>query len=331
MEILLSNDVDNSLLVEDLLKMRHYRWLIAAMLISALAHVGCSSIYYYPSKDVLVYRDKMPIQPEDVYFESEDGTKLHGWYFAPLKNKEPKAVIVQFHGNAQNLTTHFFSLYEAPSRGFGYLSFDYRGYGKSEGKPSPAGVVQDGVAAIRWMHARFPSKPLIVFGQSLGGAISFKSVNIVKKDVPISLLLVDSTFPDYRSQARSVLASSVFTYIFQPLGWAFADNSQSPKNDIPKISPIPLVVVHGNRDKVVEEKMGREVFALAKEPKEFWKIPDGQHLQFMFKDEGEYGERFYVRVAEIVKKLEAEKAGSVRPNSKPQKSDMAKPSDKQTQ
>lgn len=243
----------------------------------------------------------MPIQPVDVYFQSEDGTKLHAWYFAPLENKEPTAVIVQFHGNAENLTTHFFSLYEAPSRGFAYLTFDYRGYGQSEGSPTPAGVVKDGIAAIKWMHSRHPDKPLVVFAQSLGGAIAFRSVNQVKNEVPISLMLVDSTFADYRTQARSLFAESYLTYLFQPLAWLMADNSQSPKDDIAQISPIPLIVAHGDNDHTVNQKMGREVFALAKEPKEFWDIPNAQHLQFMFIEEGEQGERFYVRVAEIAK------------------------------
>lgn len=281
--------------------MQQKRFIFILIPILILSLFGCSSLYYFPSKEVLVHREKMPIQPEDVYFQAEDGTKLHGWYFAPLEKKEPTAVIVQFHGNAENLTTHFFNLYEAPSRGFAYLTFDYRGYGKSEGSPNPAGVIKDGIAAIKWMHAKHPDKPLVVFAQSLGGAIAFRSVNQVKKEVPISLMLVDSTFADYRTQARSLMSESIFTYIFQPVAWALADNSQSPIDDIAQISPIPLIVAHGDKDRVINQSMGRQVFELAKEPKEFWNIPNAQHLQFMFIEEGEQGERFYVRVAEIAK------------------------------
>lgn len=244
----------------------------------------------------------MPIPPQDVYFKSKDGTKLHGWYFPPLDQKEPAAVIVHFHGNAENLTTHFFSLYEAPSRGFAYLTFDYRGYGQSEGHPNPKGVIEDGIAAIQWMHMKHPRKPLVIFAQSLGGAIAFRSVAEVKNDVPISLMLVDSTFADYRSQARSLFSNSALTYLFQPFAWLLADNSESPKQDIARVSPIPLIVVHGDNDHVVDPSMGRDVFARAKEPKEYWEIPGGHHLQFMFIDEGEQGERFYLKVAEIVKK-----------------------------
>lgn len=274
------------------------RFLLKALccLILIIPFWGCSSFYYFPSKKVLVFRDKMPLAPEDVYFQSEDGTRLHGWYFAPLNRAEPKAVIVQFHGNAQNLTTHFFNLYEAPSRGIAYLSFDYRGYGESAGKPSPAGVVMDGIAAIRWMHSRHSQAPLVVVGQSLGGAIAFRSVNKIKNEIPISLMMVDSTFADYRTQARSLFSRSFVTFLFQPLAWLLADNSESPKGDIPEIAPIPLIVMHGTKDSVVAEAMGREVFDRAKEPKEFWDIPNADHLQAMFIEEGEYGERFYQRV-----------------------------------
>lgn len=279
-------------------KMKHFGTMATLASICLFAG-GCSSLFYFPKKRELVYRHKMPIQPQDVFFQSEDGTKLHAWYFGPLEIKEPKAVIVQFHGNAENLTTHFLSLYEAPSRGLAYLIFDYRGYGQSEGYPNPKGVIEDGVAAIKWMHQKHPDKPLVVFAQSLGGAIAFRAVNKVKHEVPISLMLVDSTFYDYRSQARSMFASSFLTFLFQPIAWALADNSETPINDIPQISPIPLIVAHGTKDRIVDYKMGQKVFELAKEPKEFWTIPDAKHIQFMFMNEGEYGERFYDRVKEI--------------------------------
>lgn len=287
--------------IKDAFKMQQQRSILRFGIFLILVLSGCSSFYYFPSKKILVYRSKMPIQPEDVFFNSKDGTKLHGWYFAPLDGKEPKAVIVQFHGNAENITTHFFSLYEAPARGIAYLSFDYRGYGESLGYPTPKGVVQDGIAAIRWMHARHPTKPLVIVGQSLGGAISFRSVAQIKDEIPIALMLADSTFPDYRMQARSLFSNSVLTFLFQPIAWLVADNSESPKDDIAHLSPIPLIIVHGDKDRIVDQNMGREIFKIAKEPKEFWSIPNCQHVQFMFINDGEQGDRFYAKVDEIVK------------------------------
>jgi fermentation-respiration switch protein FrsA (DUF1100 family) len=274
-------------------------WLVG--LVTSLL-VGCSSLYYYPSKRELVYRHKLPIQPVDVSFDSEDGTNLHAWHFRTLDLKDPKAVIVHFHGNAENLTSHFLALYEAPAKGYAYLTFDYRGYGRSDGNPNPTGLVNDGVAAIKWMHKMYPTRPLVVFGQSLGGAVAIRSVVKIKNEVPISLLVLDSTFPDYRIAARSAFANSVLLFLFQPLAWAIVDNSESPWSDIPKISPTPLIVVHGTDDKIVDTSLGRQVFDLAKEPKEFWSIPKGKHLEFMFKNDGEFGERFYDRLAALAQK-----------------------------
>lgn len=263
--------------------------------------VGCSSIYYFPQKRELVHRDKLPLKPEDIYFKSQDGTKLHGWHFRALGNRGPKAVVVQFHGNAQNLSTHFLALYEAPSKNIAYMIFDYRGYGKSEGHPEPKGVVEDGVAAIRWASEKYPGTPLIIFGQSLGGAIAFRSVSRIKDEIPISLFVADSTFADYRRAARTIAANSVMAFLFQFLAWSLVDNSETPFDDIPAISPIPLIVVHGTKDRIIKESLGQEVYALAKEPKEYWSIPDAQHMEFMFKNEGQYAQKFYDKVDEIVR------------------------------
>lgn len=280
--------------------MRRLQWLMVLTL-TMIATINCSSLFYFPDKRELVYRHKLPLQPQDVTFASEDGTKLHGWFFGPMKAAEPRAVIVQFHGNGQNLTTHFLSLYEAPGHDLAYLAFDYRGYGQSEGSPEPKGVIKDGIAAIRWMHDKYPDKPLIVFAQSLGGAIAIKAVTQLKNEIPISLFIVDSSFYDYRAAAATMFKQSLLTYLLHPLAWAIVDNEESPIDDIPKISPIPLIVVHGNKDRILNESLGRKLFDLAKEPKEFWLIPGGQHTDFMFREDGRYGDIVYERIDKIVR------------------------------
>ena len=288
--------------------MKQIKWILFVSLSLVLTQ-NCSTFFYFPDKRELVYRHKLPIQPQDVTFTSDDGSQLHGWYFGPMNSEEPRAVIVQFHGNAQNLTTHFLSLYEAPARDVAYFVFDYKGYGRSEGSPSPAGVIKDGTAAIRWMHQKHPDKPLIVFAQSLGGAIAFRAVNKIKNEVPISLMIVDSTFYDYKAAAQTMFKQSFFTYLFSPLAGAMVDNTESPINDIPQISPIPLIVVHGTKDRVLNESLGKKVFELAREPKEFWSIPDGQHIDFMFREDGKYGEKVFERIDEIVKNFKVPDPG----------------------
>ena len=254
---------------------------------------SCSSMLYYPSKEELVYRDKMPLKPVDVYFPSEDGTKLHGWYFNSTISDTSDCTILFFHGNAQNLSTHFFNLFTAPSQGYEYLIFDYHGYGESEGKPSPEATVQDGRAALRWLAKKKPGKPIIVFGQSLGGAVALRTVLDMKNEIPVKLVIVDSTFPSYRSAGRSVLSHSWITWLFQPLGWLLLSDKEAPEDDLGKLAPTPLVVIHGTKDQMINFALGKRLFDEASEPKEFWEIPDGRHTDFMFVDNGKYAIRFY--------------------------------------
>lgn len=272
-----------------------------AITVSALVSAGCSSLLYYPSPHEYVDRAKMPIKPEDVYFTSEDGTPLHGWYFRAQGRERPKGAILFFHGNAQNLSTHFFTLYTAPAQGFDYFIFDYRGYGKSQGRPTPEGTVQDGRAALRWLKRRAPADtPVIVFGQSLGGPIALRTALDLKNEIPLRLVVVDSSFSSYRAVGRSTLAKSWVTWLFQPLAWVALSDGTAPERDLAHLAPVPLVVIHGDADKVVDIELGRRLFERARDPKQFWIIPGGGHTDFMWRDNGAWARRFYETLGQHV-------------------------------
>lgn len=262
-----------------------------AFSILLLLTTSCSSIFYYPDKEELIYRESMPRQPEDVFFQSEDGVKLHGWYFK--SEQKPKAVILFFHGNAQNLSTHFLNLYAAPLRGYPYFIFDYRGYGQSEGSANPKGLVRDGRSALRWIKKRHPDVPIVIFGQSLGGAVALKTVLEMQKEIPIQQVIVDSTYGSYRSVARKIASSTWLLWLFQPVAWLMVDNSQEVISEIKNLSPTPLLVIHGDADRVVNFSLGEDLFNAAAEPKEFWKIPNGNHTDFMLREKGKYAEKFF--------------------------------------
>lgn len=252
---------------------------------------ACSGFFYFPIKEEMIDRAKLPRQPQDVYFRSEDGNPLHAWYFKA--DGRAKAVILFFHGNGQNLSTHFLSLYNAPQKGYDYLIFDYRGYGQSPGFPSPDGTVKDGRAALRFIKSQHPNLPIIIFGQSLGGIVALRTALDMKTEIPVKAIVVDSTFASYRSVARSVMAKSWLLWLFQPLGWAIVDNSQGVKHDLSQLAPIPLLVIHGEKDPMIDLSQGQAVFQSASEPKEFWSIPEGGHTDFMWRENGKYAQKFF--------------------------------------
>lgn len=109
---------------------------------------------------------------EEVHFIASDGTKLHGWY-AP--HEKPTAVILFCHGNAGNITHRIDILRALHNRvGAAVLMFDYRGYGRSEGKPDEPGVLTDARAARAWLAERagVTQEQIVLMGESLGGAVA---------------------------------------------------------------------------------------------------------------------------------------------------------------
>lgn len=256
---------------------------------------ACSSVYYHPDQVTYVDVEKMSPKPEDVWIDVEEGVRLHAWLLAPPG--PARGLIVHFHGNAQNLTSHWAFLRSAPEHGFAHLIFDYRGYGRSTGKPSPAGLVADGKAVLRYASAR--GLPLFVFAQSLGGAVAMRTLIELRGEVPVRRLIVDSSFASYRSEARRVMAGHALTWLLQPIAWLIVDNSAAPGSRVREIAPIPMLVVHGENDHVVPFALGEKVFDSAGEPKEFWRVPLGVHTDFMFRKS--YRDRLWALLAADLK------------------------------
>ncbi len=265
-------------------------WLF--IITTSFGLMGCSSVFYFPEKREFVDRSKLPVKPEDLLIKTSDGENLHAWYFKTPKGK-PKGLIVQFHGNGQNQSTHFLYVYEGLNYGFDLLTFDYRGYGVSTGKPTPQGTVKDGKAVLNWVLQNKSSLPLIVIGQSLGGAVAMKTLEEMHGQIPVQLLVLDSTFASYRSAARGVASAHWLTWIFQPFVWLLVDNSASPQDDLEKLAPYKKLVIHGQEDKVVNFNLGKDLFESLPEPKEFRPIHGGHHTDFLWREAGQPGRKFY--------------------------------------
>jgi len=260
--------------------MTKYFWIQILLAPALLLLVGCSSVFYYPSPSLYVNPAKLPIPPQEVDIEARDGHLIPAWLFE-TKTKPQKGIIVQFHGNAQNLSAHFMFLASAPLNGYDHLIFDYRGYGRSQGSPNPKNTVSDGMDVLLWVKKKYPDLPLIVFAQSLGGAIALKSLVELKDQLRADALVVDSSFVSYRSAAKSVLSSNKLTWLLQPIGWLIVDNSMAPDGLLSELNPLPTLVIHGTHDHVISYSSGKELYKQAPSPKTFWKITEGRHTDFM--------------------------------------------------
>ena len=246
---------------------------------------GCSSFFFYPQKAHLDNPALNLVSHEDVYFMTPDGLKLHGWH---LKAKDKsRGTILQLHGNAENISTHVNSVLWLALEGYDVFSFDYRGYGKSEGSPTLDGVHIDARAALETV-LKLPDinkERIFVLGQSLGGAIAVYTVANSPYKNHVKAVIIDSAFSSYRDIAREKLAQFVLTWPFQyPLSLLFNDD-YSPVKWIKDVYPSPILIIQGDQDIVVPAHHASILYAAAQEPKQLWLVNGAEHIQsFAMKD-----------------------------------------------
>ena len=240
---------------------------------------GCSSLFFYPQKAHQDNQHLRQVTYEDVYFQTPDHLTLHAWYLKARRGE--KGTILFLHGNAENISTHINNVLWLTDCGYNIFSFDYRGYGKSEGHPTIKGVHTDAQAAIETILSltQKDDERIIILGQSLGGAIAvYATANSSHKN-RIKALITDSAFSDYKVIAREKLALFTITRLFQyPLASLFADE-HSPIKWMKRVAPVPVLILHGDKDTIIPPHHSLMLYNEALPPKDFWLVKDAGHVQ----------------------------------------------------
>jgi len=220
-------------------------------------------LLFYPAKYPEGDWQPTEIQYDDAWFDTEDGLRLHGWYCPCAR---PRAVVLYAHGNAGNLA-HRVGVLQILQQQLHctVLIFDYRGYGRSVGKPTVKGILLDARAARAELarRAHVKSSAVVLMGRSLGGAVM---VQLAAGAAPRGLVL-ESTFSSFRDVAK---------VHFPFLAWAV------PARKLNSVEAIngchcPLLQSHGDADRTVPFALGRKLFQAAHEPKQWVTIPGGNH------------------------------------------------------
>jgi hypothetical protein len=252
-----------------------------AVVLAGLMLSACTAVFFQPHRYLVATPDKLGLAYQEVHFKTRDGLELYGW-FLPAKGRA-LGTILQLHGNAENISTHFASLAWMPARGFNVFIFDYRGYGGSEGEPTLEGVQIDIDAAMDALFARsdVDKDRVVMYGQSLGGALAAYYVAHSPRRDQLRALVLESAFSGYVDIVREKMADHWFTWPFQWLPQFTVDDRFSPLPAMTKISPLPLLVLHGDQDAVVPVQEGRRLYEAALEPKQLWVVPGAGHIQTM--------------------------------------------------
>jgi fermentation-respiration switch protein FrsA (DUF1100 family) len=209
-----------------------------------------NSLLYFPEREI-VQTPGVPFS--DVTLASEDGERLHGWW-VPAR-RDPIGHVLLCHGNAGNVGDRVPHVELLSAAGFDVLAFDYRGYGRSSGRPDEEGSYRDARAARRALLGRsgIDTSRLIYLGESLGAAVALA----LACEHPPAGVALQSAFTSIRAMAR---------LHYPAIPEAVVPDAYPSLDRIRRLRA-PLLLLHGDRDDVVPLAQGEALFAAAPEPK----------------------------------------------------------------
>jgi uncharacterized protein len=205
---------------------------------------------------------------EEHLLTTADGEKVVVWH---VPAKLDHSVVIYFHGNGDFLAGLVGRFRDITSDGTGLAALSYRGYAGSSGHPSEQGLLSDAAAAYAFTSARYSADRIVVWGFSLGSGVAVA----VAADQRVGKLVLEAPF-------TSIMEVAAAAFPFVPARWLIRDQFRSDQR-IARVTA-PLLIMHGARDSTISIDLGERLFALAHEPKQFVRFPEGGH-----NDLGNYG------------------------------------------
>ncbi|CAD5107536.1 hypothetical protein PSEWESI4_01809 [Pseudomonas carbonaria] len=242
---------------------------------------GCSRLLFYPEPGLPFTPERVGLAYRDVELTAADGTRLHAWWLPAKSGVAVRGTVLHLHGNGGNIASHLGGSWWLPEQGYQVLLLDYRGYGLSEGTPELPELYQDIEAAFAWLE-RAPDvrgKPLVLLGQSIGGALAVHYLaENPRRYRALEALVLDGVPASYRDVARHALSGAWLTWPLQvPLSWLVPDGDSAIRS-IHRLEGVPLLVYHSAEDQVVPLSNGVRLYQAAPPPRAFQPTRGG-HVQ----------------------------------------------------
>ena len=235
---------------------------------------------YFPASYIEFTPSDFNLAYDDVYFLTSDGFKLNGWF---IKASKPIATILFCHGNAGNISHRVEFIKMFNEAGFDVFIFDYRGYGKSEGKPDEKGLYLDAMASYKYMvdEKKIPPDSIVLYGESIGGNVA----------IDLALKMEAGFLISYASFTSAIdMGKRLFPFI--PRGFLkLIASVEFDAGSKTKNIQIPKLIMHSEDDEIVPFALGEKLFKDASPPKEFYAMKGG------------HNEAIFVNPEEFIKKI----------------------------
>ncbi len=242
--------------------------VFAVIAIAALLYIGVVGYLYVNQRTILYANPHIVEKPlndlpiQDVRIKTPDGETLQAWYEPPQKGRP---VILFFHGQGGTLYMGRYRYRRMHDHGVGYLALAYRGYSQSTGTPTEKGLFADGLAAYDWLRAKgFRDQDIVLHGHSLGTGVA----TYVATQRPARALILEAPFT-----ASSDVAQERYPYV--PVALLMTDKflNRERIRDI----HMPLLIAHGDHDRVIPFAEGKALYDRAHAPKTFVTMTGGDH------------------------------------------------------
>ncbi len=247
-----------------------------------------TAVTFHPERAAFGGLWRVPEGAEEVWFKTADGVRLYGWLFHS-KTQPAAAVVVYFHGNGGNLSYCDWVGTALAARGFDVLLFDYRGYGRSQGEPTDErGIYADADAAYDFVTKErgVPAERVVLYGQSLG---TTAAVDVASRKA-CGALVVESGLSSAGDMAGAIM----------PWLPRFARGLTRNKFDsvgkLPRVG-CPVLVAHGERDRIIPVAQGRKLFEAAPARKRLLIIDGAGHNDLSIVG----GERYIDSLADFIR------------------------------
>jgi fermentation-respiration switch protein FrsA (DUF1100 family) len=271
------------------------RVVVPLLVVLLAALVGIALMAEWLKRSSLFFPDRFPVgqwntsplavQPQEFTFRTPRGLRLHAWYFPAAPDGAP--LLIWFHGNAGNLSDRGGTAAEFAGRGLSVLLFDYRGYGRSEGRPTEHGLYEDSLAAFDFAVSELQPdrRRIALYGESLGGPYA---AHVAARRGGCCVVL-ENTFPSLVSMARAL-------YPYAP--FAFFVSRSLRTTDYLNEARLPVLVMHGRRDQIIPFRLGEELYRGLRVPKEMFVSEESGHSEIPMMESA----RYYDSVLSFIRK-----------------------------
>jgi hypothetical protein len=247
------------------LRCRLFIYLVVAVSLAMPARTALEHHFlYFPETRHDATPAALGLTYEEIDFQATDGNRLSGWL---VPGRENAPMVLFCMGNAGNISHRLDTLQLLHDLGVAVFIFNYRGYGRSEGKASEEGTYHDIAGALELLNKRgWPSERTIIFGRSLGAAIGLEAA----LHSPPAGLIMESAFTSIAAMGKHH-----YPLINSLLGWLVG----AKYDNLEKISGLksPLLLIHGKEDTICPPRMAEQLFARAPKEKQLFWISGAEH------------------------------------------------------